>query len=339
MNKRILWLGLSFLLVAALVLTSCGELLPAKQGEPAGQAEEPGEQEEEEEEEVNFRFWVSDEANVIDDFDELWVTITQIGMQQGGESGAWIEHYLDPAAKVDLTKLKGDNATEIWSGKLDNGTYSKVFIYVSNVEGALAGGEISLKLPSGKLQISKPFEVTSGEVTEFVYDITVVKAGNNGKYILKPQIAQSGPDKPFNDIASEEKKGKEKGEEEEVEEEEEEEIEEEEVEEEEEEEIEEEEVEEEEVEEEEVAEELLGTVAGTVTDASDEPIEGASVVVEGTELSATTDGNGGYEIDDVPVGTYTVTASVEGYQSASQENIEASDDTTSTVDFTLEPSA
>jgi len=91
--------------------------------------------------------------------------------------------------------------------------------------------------------------------------------------------------------------------------------------------------------EEEEEEELLGTIAGTVTDSSDEPIEGANVVVEGTELSATTDGNGDYEIDDVPVGTYTVTASAEGYKSASQENVEVSDNTTSTVNFTLEPSA
>lgn len=151
-------------------------------------------------EEVNFRLLISDEVNAIDDFDELWVTITQIGVQQGGESGAWIERDLDPGEKVDLTELKGDNATEIWSGELDNGTYTKVFIHVSIVEGVLAGGEVNVKLPSGKLQISKPFEVTSGEVTEFVYDITVIKAGESGKYILKPQIAQSGPDKDFNDV-------------------------------------------------------------------------------------------------------------------------------------------
>jgi len=95
----------------------------------------------------------------------------------------------------------------------------------------------------------------------------------------------------------------------------------------------------EEEEEEEEEEEFLGTIAGTVIDSSDGPIEGANVVVEGTELSATTDGSGDYEIDDVPVGTYTVTASAEGYESASQENVEVSDDTTSTVNFTLEPSA
>lgn len=85
-------------------------------------------------------------------------------------------------------------------------------------------------------------------------------------------------------------------------------------------------------------EEALGTIAGTVTDSSnDDPIEGANVVVEGTGLSATTDENGDYEIDDVPVGTYTVTASAEGYESASQEDVEVSDDAPSTVDFALEP--
>jgi len=43
MKKRILWLGLSFLLVTALVLTSCGEAVPGEQ-----------EEEEEEEEEETF---------------------------------------------------------------------------------------------------------------------------------------------------------------------------------------------------------------------------------------------------------------------------------------------
>ncbi len=49
MKKKILWLGLSFLLVAALVLASCGKAEPGEQEE---EEEEPvGEQEEEEEEE------------------------------------------------------------------------------------------------------------------------------------------------------------------------------------------------------------------------------------------------------------------------------------------------
>ncbi len=82
--------------------------------------------------------------------------------------------------------------------------------------------------------------------------------------------------------------------------------------------------------------EPVGTIAGTVTDSeTEDQIEGATVEVEGTSLSATTDGNGEYEIDDVPVGTYTVTASAEGYDSDSQENVEVSAGDTSTVNFAL----
>jgi len=84
-------------------------------------------------------------------------------------------------------------------------------------------------------------------------------------------------------------------------------------------------------------EEALGTIAGTVTD-DNNPIEDAEVIVEDTTLLATTDGNGDYTIADVPVGTYTVTASAEGYESASQDNVEVSEDATSTVNFALEPS-
>jgi hypothetical protein len=57
-----------------------------------------------------------------------------------------------------------------------------------------------VKLPGGKLQISKPFEVKDSIVTNFVYDVTVIEAGKSGKYILKPQIAQSGADQKFNEV-------------------------------------------------------------------------------------------------------------------------------------------
>jgi len=82
-----------------------------------------------------------------------------------------------------------------------------------------------------------------------------------------------------------------------------------------------------------------GTIAGNVTDAStSSAIEGATVVVEGTNLSAITDTNGDYTITDVAEGTYTVTASADGYENASQE-VTVSADTTSTANFALSPSA
>ena len=152
------------------------------------------------EEDVNFRLLISDEANAIGDFVVLNVTITSIGVHQGGESTSWNEIILDPAVTVNLVELQDSNATEIWSGQLEDGAYTKVFIYVSEVEGVLYEGEATVKLPSGKLHISQPFEVTNGEVTEFVYDITVIKAGESGQYILQPQIAESGPDKDFEEV-------------------------------------------------------------------------------------------------------------------------------------------
>jgi len=155
-------------------------------------------------EKANFRLLLSDEVNAIDDFDKLWVTITRIGVHQAGEEDGWIEYDLDSPAEVDLTELIGDNATEIWSGQLDDGDYTKVFIYVEDVTGILNddddGETVNVKLPSNKLQISKPFTI-SDSVVNFVYDITVIKAGESGKYILKPQVAESGANQQFNEIS------------------------------------------------------------------------------------------------------------------------------------------
>ena len=84
---------------------------------------------------------------------------------------------------------------------------------------------------------------------------------------------------------------------------------------------------------------LPGAIAGKVTDTDNNiAIVGAKVVVEDTDLSATTDSSGYYEITDVAEGTYTVTASADGYESDSQENVTVSADAiTSDVDFALYP--
>jgi len=170
----------------------------------------------------NFRLLISDEVNAIEDFQHLHVTISSIGVHQAGDSGKWHVFDLDPEADldgdnvsgVDLRPLEGEKALGIWSGNLTAGEYNKVFIYVDNVTGVLVGGvTANVSLPSDKLQISKPFTITDS-VVNFVYDITVVEAGKSGKYILKPQIAQSGPDQKFNVVTAKgkpEKPGKPEG--------------------------------------------------------------------------------------------------------------------------------
>jgi hypothetical protein len=165
--------------------------------------------------EGNFVFLVSDEVNAISDFQELNLSISKVSLHLGGDEEKIIE--FEPGVQmVNLSDLQGNRAQEIWRGNVPDGEYIKVFLEVSRVTGILLESreEIEIKLPSGKLQISKPFRVESGEVTNFVYDLTVVKAGKSGQYILKPQIGQSGADQDFIKVEPEvqpENKGKSKG--------------------------------------------------------------------------------------------------------------------------------
>jgi hypothetical protein len=152
---------------------------------------------------ANFRFLVSDQPNDIGNFAHLNVTISSIGVQLASDNSSWLQFSPD-IGMVDLTTLQGKNAQEIWSGNITPGQYNKVFIYVGNVEGILASGTANgtanVKLPSGKLQISTPFTVSGNNTTSLVFDITVIKAGNSGKYILEPQIAQSGTGKEVTEV-------------------------------------------------------------------------------------------------------------------------------------------
>ncbi len=204
--------GLIVAIILALVvmlIPGCAGISPPSEEDMAVTEEEEGEEEEGTGplivEEVNFRLWISDEANAITDFYELEVTISDVGVVQADGNGL-IKEPLAPPVVVDLTKLTGDNATEIWSSILLDGDYTKVFIYVTNVTGTLNGdgpGEpADVKLPSDKLQISMPFTISSasGQVVDFVFDITVIEAGQSGKYNLLPQIAQSGPDQDIDDV-------------------------------------------------------------------------------------------------------------------------------------------
>lgn len=76
-----------------------------------------------------------------------------------------------------------------------------------------------------------------------------------------------------------------------------------------------------------------GTISGTVTDTTLSPISDA-IVTDGTR-SATTDVNGAYTLTSVPIGTYTVTASANDYNSVSQTNVGVTANTTTTINFAL----
>ncbi|WP_299265391.1 DUF4382 domain-containing protein [Halorientalis sp.] len=151
--------------------------------------------------ESGVNFYVSDQENAIGDFDHLNVTIAEIGFQRA--EGGWSEHAVEKRT-VDLTRLQGANATRLTTVQPENGTYTKVFADVSDVNATLTTGEqVRVKLPSEKLQLNSEFTVGANASTNFVFDIAVHKAGNSGKYILRPVVSQSGTDVPIEPVDEE----------------------------------------------------------------------------------------------------------------------------------------
>ena len=147
--------------------------------------------------EGNFIFLISDDVNAIGDFTSLTLTISGIGLLPDG-SESWIE-FEPEVDTVELTLLQGEASQQIWRGDISAGGYQKVFIYISDVTGVLKdeaeAGPVEIKLPSGKLHLSVPFQVSADAVTRFTYDLTVVATGssqNGPKYILRPVVGESG---------------------------------------------------------------------------------------------------------------------------------------------------
>lgn len=111
--------------------------------------------------------------------------------EQDGD-GEWVTHDVNDTT-VDLTELQGANATKLDVLEVAPGTYDKVFIYVGEIDATLKNGEqVRVKLPSERLHVNKQLTVGDGDATDFVFDVSVFKGGNSGKYILKPVVSQTG---------------------------------------------------------------------------------------------------------------------------------------------------
>src|SRR5258708_20935606 len=84
-----------------------------------------------------------------------------------------------------------------------------------------------------------------------------------------------------------------------------------------------------------------GTILGTVSDASGGTVHGATVTLtnEGTNaaLSTTTGSDGTYKFTPVKIGTYKLTATIQGFSTVTQRNVTVSVGPDVVVDFTLKP--
>ncbi|MGB9719898.1 MAG: TonB-dependent receptor [bacterium] len=81
-----------------------------------------------------------------------------------------------------------------------------------------------------------------------------------------------------------------------------------------------------------------GKITGKVRDAeTGEPLIGADVIIEGTELGGATDEKGDYVILYVPAGNYVVTASYLGYDPYTYTQVIVNADQTTNLNFRLKP--
>ncbi|MFC7256392.1 DUF4382 domain-containing protein [Haloplanus litoreus] len=114
-------------------------------------------------------------------------TATEGGDDQQGFSVVDLD-----GATVDLTRVVGEKAITVFDGELEAGRYTKIELYAADVAGVVDGESVDVTIPSGKLQLTKPFEVTADEPVDFVFDINVVERGQSGGYNLLPVVSGSG---------------------------------------------------------------------------------------------------------------------------------------------------
>ncbi len=91
------------------------------------------------------------------------------------------------------------------------------------------------------------------------------------------------------------------------------------------------------------AQQTLGSINGTVTDASGAVVQGAQVKVRAVatnlEVTAQSKNDGSFVISDLPIGTYQVTFTKDGFQTAAYPQILVQGNRTATVNAKLKPGA
>ncbi|MFB6236304.1 MAG: DUF4382 domain-containing protein [Halopenitus sp.] len=152
--------------------------------------------------------YLSDEENAIDDFRHLNVTITKVGLKRADGNWSrrdhdhgdhrhrhrdrWVVTDVDNRT-VDLTELRGPNATLLSNLTVQNGTYKKAFVHVSAVNATLEdGSQVDVELPRDRLKVKDEFRVEGGQTVDFVVDVTVVERDDG--YVIVPRASQSGDD-------------------------------------------------------------------------------------------------------------------------------------------------
>ncbi|HJV68617.1 DUF4382 domain-containing protein [Ideonella sp.] len=141
-------------------------------------------------------------------YDEVNVTIDRIRVNQSADAGdndaGWTEIVMNPAKRVDLLTLQNGIVEALGETPLPAGKYTQLrLVLVDNSQAqplansVIPTGEAETELhtPSGQqsgLKVNMDVDVAEGQAVDVVLDFdacrSVVKAGNSGRYNLKPVI-------------------------------------------------------------------------------------------------------------------------------------------------------
>jgi hypothetical protein len=145
-------------------------------------------------------------------YDNVWVTVTKVRVHRSDTAGendsGWSEVVVDPSSggrKIDLLELQNGVLADLGQTALPAGHYSQVRLVLADNATVAAANElvlsdtkarVSLDTPSAQqsgLKLKHGFDVEDGAEADLVLDFdacrSIVKAGNSGKYNLKPVIS------------------------------------------------------------------------------------------------------------------------------------------------------
>jgi Domain of unknown function (DUF4382) len=142
-------------------------------------------------------------------YDAVNVTIEKVRVHQSASAGdgdaGWSEVVLNPARRVDLLTLTNGVLFDLGQTLLPAGKYTQLRLvlaanaktppYANSVVLSSSKAEVALDTPSAAqsgLKVNLDVDVPSDQVVDLVLDFdackSVVRAGNSGKYLLKPVI-------------------------------------------------------------------------------------------------------------------------------------------------------
>ena len=144
-------------------------------------------------------------------YDHAWVTVEKVRVHRSstasdGDPG-WSEVTLPAPTRVDLLTLTNGTLLPLGQTELPAGTYTQMRLVLSDNAGTDPPANavqlenssivpIPLTAPSGQqsgLKMNVNIEVPAGKVADFAIDFdacrSIVKAGQSGKYLLKPVLA------------------------------------------------------------------------------------------------------------------------------------------------------